>query len=97
MHSSVKFWANYPKLYGNCAFPQNFHTKKLGEITVFYAILPRFVIHDEYCDERWGCFLTVVNGEKSSCIAIKSYILDVYERPGYTSGSEFQNHERKIV
>ena len=22
----------------NCAFPQNFHTMKLGEITVFYAV-----------------------------------------------------------
>ena len=22
---------------GNCAFPQSFHTRKLGEITVFYA------------------------------------------------------------
>ena len=23
---------------GNCAFPQNFHTRKLHEITVFYAV-----------------------------------------------------------
>ena len=22
----------------NCAFPQNFHTRKLGEITLFYAV-----------------------------------------------------------
>ena len=27
-----------PKLCGNCAFPQNFHTRKLGEITVFIAV-----------------------------------------------------------
>ena len=27
-----------PKLYGNRAFPQNFHTRKLGEITVFFAV-----------------------------------------------------------
>ena len=27
-----------PKLCENCAFPQNFHTRKLGEITVFYAL-----------------------------------------------------------
>ena len=27
-----------PKLCGNCAFPKNFHTKKLGEITVFFAV-----------------------------------------------------------
>ena len=27
-----------PKLCGNCAFPQNFHTRKSGEITVFFAV-----------------------------------------------------------
>ena len=27
-----------PKLFGNCAFPQNFHIRKLAEITVFYAV-----------------------------------------------------------
>ena len=26
------------KLCGNCAFSQNFHTRKLGEISVFYAM-----------------------------------------------------------
>ena len=24
-------------LWGNCAFPQSLHTRKLGEITVFYS------------------------------------------------------------
>ena len=32
-----------PKLWGNCAFPQNFHTMKLGEITVFYAVSVSFI------------------------------------------------------
>ena len=27
-----------PKLCGSCLFPQNFHTRKLGEIKVFYAL-----------------------------------------------------------
>ena len=27
------------KLCGNCAFPQNFHTRKLGEITIFLVVL----------------------------------------------------------
>ena len=27
-----------PKLCENRAFPQNFHTRKLGEITIFYAV-----------------------------------------------------------
>ena len=27
-----------PKLCGNCAFPQNLHNMKLGEITVFFAV-----------------------------------------------------------
>ena len=30
--------ANRPKLCGNCAYPQNFHTRKLGEIAVFYPM-----------------------------------------------------------
>ena len=31
-----------PKLSGNYAFQQNFHTRKLGEITVFHAMLVPF-------------------------------------------------------
>ena len=27
-----------PKLCGNCTFPQNFHTRKLGEITALYVV-----------------------------------------------------------
>ena len=33
----AQFWANYPKVCGNCAFSQNFHARKLGEIMVFSA------------------------------------------------------------
>ena len=35
---SAEFWANRPKLCGNCAFSQNFLTSTLGEIAVFYAV-----------------------------------------------------------
>ena len=35
----AEFRAVHPKLYGNFAFPQNFHTTKLGEISVFYAMV----------------------------------------------------------
>ena len=34
---SAWFRANRPKLCGNCAYPQNCHTRKSGEITAFYA------------------------------------------------------------
>ena len=34
---SAEFRANCLKLCANFVFPQNFHTPKLGEITVFYA------------------------------------------------------------
>ena len=27
-----------PKPCGNCAFPQNFHTRKSGENTLFFAV-----------------------------------------------------------
>ena len=33
-----RFRASRPKLCRDCAFPQNFHTKKSGEITVFFAV-----------------------------------------------------------
>ena len=38
-HSFRIVYGNRPKLSGNCAFPQNFHTMKLGEILVFYAVI----------------------------------------------------------
>ena len=37
-------WENRPKLCENCVFPQNFHTRKLVEITAFFAVLNK-VIH----------------------------------------------------
>ena len=37
-----------PKLCGNSAFKQNFHTSKLGEITVFFTVLMN--IHLTGCD-----------------------------------------------
>ena len=30
---------DHPKLCENCAFPQNIHTMKLGEITVFKVVI----------------------------------------------------------
>ena len=33
-----------PKLCGNCAFPQNFNTRKLGEFTVFFAVYTTIVL-----------------------------------------------------
>ena len=33
--------AKFQKLCGNCVFPQNFYTRKLGEITWFFAVLVR--------------------------------------------------------
>ena len=36
---SAQFRVIRPKLCGNCAFPQNCHTRELGEITVFFAVI----------------------------------------------------------
>ena len=32
-------WKFCEKAHANCTFPQNFHTRKLGKITAFYAWL----------------------------------------------------------
>ena len=46
------FWAIRLKLCQNCAFPHNFHTIKLDEITVFYAVnggyIEKFIQTDKY-------------------------------------------------
>ena len=36
---SAKYRANRPRFCRNCAFPQNFRTRKLDKISVFYAVL----------------------------------------------------------
>ena len=36
---STELMTIVPKLYGNCVFQQNIHTRKLGEITVYYAVI----------------------------------------------------------
>ena len=35
---SAKFQTIHPKFCGSCNFPQNLHTRRLGEITVFYVV-----------------------------------------------------------
>ena len=43
-----QFWASRLKLCGNCAFPQNFQTRKSGEIMVFFAVyFPAFGLNME--------------------------------------------------
>ena len=36
---------NFCTVSGNCAFPQNYHTRKLGEITVFFTALDVCVLN----------------------------------------------------
>ena len=52
-----KTQANCPRLCGNCAFPQYFHTRKLGEITAFYAVSANiFSLNVENFWELWLTF-----------------------------------------
>ena len=45
---------NRPKLCGNCTFPQNFRTRKLGEITVFYrGVFVLFNYNPMMCFTPW--------------------------------------------
>ena len=51
---SPEFQVNRQKLYGNCVFLQNFQTRKLGKITVFFALF------DSWCDTSLGVYLEPV-------------------------------------
>ena len=42
---SAKFLVNNPKLNGNYAFPQNFRTRKLVEISIFYAVVHAYALN----------------------------------------------------
>ena len=72
-HSFRIVWANLPKLCGNCACPQNSRTRKLGEITVFFAVfagLPlnmRYNYHDSRHIREVNCLL------KNTLVACVSY------------------------
>ena len=33
----------FPKLCGNFVFPQNFHTKKIDKVMVFFAVLEKHI------------------------------------------------------
>ena len=54
-----KYWANHPKQCGNCDFPQNFHTRKLGEN---YGIFPngsytfRTIFLSSTCKQLWWIY-----------------------------------------
>ena len=50
----AEFRAKRPKLCKNCVFQQNFHTRKFGEIKVFYATFLTFLW---YCKKyMWKIF-----------------------------------------
>ena len=36
---SAEFLPILPKIFGNCAFSQNLHTRKLAKIMVFYTVI----------------------------------------------------------
>ena len=44
MQDMLKDRSFYLKLYGNCEFPENSHSRKLGEITLFYMQFYLFYI-----------------------------------------------------
>ena len=50
----------------NCAFPQNFHTRKLGENSVFYAVLIIKIFG--YCDNTWMFFSFYNENKKQQCL-----------------------------
>ena len=61
-HSLPKFCAIRPKLCGNCILPQSCHTRKLSEITVFFALWVKtfstLVFRNKKCQSLMTLFLT---------------------------------------
>ena len=68
--------ANCQKLLGNCAFPQNFPTKKLCETTVFCAVWKNYVkqnMRQSRTDNPFSYFNWIVFFQKTLLIFGLSY------------------------
>ena len=77
---SAGFRAIRPKLYGHCAFPQNVHTRKVGEIITFCAAIAsrlnviiccakfnqneKQTINEIYIIQFWSHFQKPINSTK---------------------------------
>ena len=72
----------HPRLCGNCSFPQNFHTRKLGEITVFYAV--------------WDLQNRVAKNRAARLVApVKTYFTKC--DPGYKTNFRRKRIARKLI
>ena len=49
---AAEFRVIRPKLYGTCAFQQNFHNRKLGEITAFNAVRRKIPVKSNVCFQQ---------------------------------------------
>ena len=70
--------ANHPKLYKNCALPQNLYIRKLDEITVFFTAI--FIIQETVvtnADFRFFLFLHF--NFRSSRDAMEKFSIARYE------------------
>ena len=57
---SEQFRANCPKLCKNCAFWQNFHTRKVGKILVFFAVLDK-ESHSDFLSLIWSPLYVIIS------------------------------------
>ena len=68
---SFGFRVNRPKLCRNCAFPQNFRLRKLGQITVFFTVsIPHNCCHHLVFSI---CLATQLWGKKGGKVVLKMF------------------------
>ena len=73
---SAWFRANSLKLWESCAFPQSFHTRKLGEIVVFYAVYLDELIDNVDINELESITNTEISPNAPNNIKPSSYIVN---------------------
>ena len=56
-----------------CVFPQNFHTMKLGEITVFYAVI------EDY-EDLTGYIITKLYGNSFWLVFCRKAVLKIHRK-----------------
>ena len=70
------------KLCRNCAFPKNFHTRKFGKISVFYAVLLvfyRFIYHQNLIN-----YFALAEKKVECRYCVESLLIWSYSGPHFT-------------
>ena len=94
---SAEFRANRPKTQRKLCFPQNFHTRKLGEITVFNTVFNSDVILITLSNDLIFYIVFCLLISNTSCsIPSPQFRIWLFQPPRYATGYRIRDHSTSM-